>query len=93
MFPQKRPGSDQNGGPLEKILCSQSTIEAAMLKQKYKSMEQGWKDRGKLLANKQVEINAANKRMEEMRVQYENQIKQLNTLVSFRVSLSFKDLQ
>jgi hypothetical protein len=48
-------------------------------------MENDWKDRGMKLSMKQKELNETKKQMEDMRIDYEDQIGKLNNLLSFQV--------
>jgi len=85
MMANKRPNSELPDGPPEKMpYQTQSNIEFTMLSHKYKALEGEFKERGTKLATKQQELILTKKSMDEMRADYDEQIKKLNNLLSFQ---------
>lgn len=88
MSAQKRHNSDEDDGPPQKLARTESSIEYAMLMQKFKAVETQWKERGLALSKKQEEINLVNKQKNDMRAGYEEKIKHLNELLVFRACIT-----
>lgn len=87
---RKRQSVEKDDNTPQKVTRQESNFEYAMLMQKFKAMENQWKERGVALSKKQEEINVMNKKADQMRAGYDEKIKRLNELLAFKVGQRWK---